>query len=93
MKTLKIYDPAMCCPTGVCGTSVDTKLVQLSNSFKSNIFIERNGRKANAKSIMSLMMLAASKGSEITLICNGEDELEAQEKIIELFANRFGENE
>lgn len=31
MKTLKIYDPAMCCPTGVCGTSVDTKLVQLSN--------------------------------------------------------------
>lgn len=70
-----------------------SKLVQLANSFKSNIFIERNGRKANAKSIMSLMMLAASKGSEISLICNGEDELEAQEKIIELFANRFGENE
>ena len=70
-----------------------SKLVQLSNSFKSNIFIERNGRKANAKSIMSLMMLAASKGSEITLICNGEDEHAAQEKIIELFANRFCENE
>ena len=31
MKTLKIYDPAMCCPTGVCGTDVDTKLVQLAN--------------------------------------------------------------
>ncbi|MCP4969863.1 MAG: arsenite efflux transporter metallochaperone ArsD [Arcobacter sp.] len=31
MKTLKIYDPAMCCPTGVCGTEVDTKLVQLAN--------------------------------------------------------------
>ena len=31
MKTLKIYDPAMCCPTGVCGTSVDTKLVQFAN--------------------------------------------------------------
>jgi len=31
MKTLKIYDPAMCCPTGVCGTDVDTRLVQLSN--------------------------------------------------------------
>ena len=31
MKTLKIYDPAMCCPTGVCGTDIDTKLVQLAN--------------------------------------------------------------
>ena len=31
MKTLKIYDPAMCCPTGVCGTDVDTTLVQLAN--------------------------------------------------------------
>lgn len=31
MKTLKIYDPAMCCPTGVCGTNIDTKLVQLAN--------------------------------------------------------------
>lgn len=31
MKTLKIYDPAMCCPTGVCGTDVDTKLVQLAS--------------------------------------------------------------
>ncbi len=41
MKTLKIYDPAMCCPTGVCGTSVDTKLVQLANFLNSlvkNIF-------------------------------------------------------
>lgn len=35
MKILKIYDPAMCCPTGVCGTSVDTKLVQLSNFLNS----------------------------------------------------------
>ena len=35
MKILKIYDPAMCCPTGVCGTSVDTKLVQLANFLNS----------------------------------------------------------
>lgn len=70
-----------------------SKLVQLANSFKANIFIERNGRKANAKSIMSLMMLAAAKGSMVNLICNGEDEQLAQEKIVELFANRFGENE
>ena len=35
MKTLKIYDPAMCCPTGVCGTDVDTTLVQLANFLSS----------------------------------------------------------
>ena len=35
MKVLKIYDPAMCCPTGVCGTEVDTKLVQLTNFLTS----------------------------------------------------------
>lgn len=35
MKTLKIYDPAMCCPSGVCGTSVDTKLVQFANFLSS----------------------------------------------------------
>ena len=35
MKTLKIYDPAMCCPTGVCGTDVDTKLVQLASFLSS----------------------------------------------------------
>ena len=46
-KTLKIYDPAMCCPTGVCGTEVDTKLVQLANFLKTldkNLFeVERFG--------------------------------------------------
>lgn len=40
MKTLKIYDPAMCCPTGVCGTNVDTKLVQLA-SFLSKLDKEK----------------------------------------------------
>jgi phosphocarrier protein len=70
-----------------------SKLVQLANTFKSEIFIERNGRKANAKSIMSLMMLAASKGSQISIICSGEDEAVALEEIIKLFNDRFGENE
>ncbi len=70
-----------------------SKLVQLANSFKADIYIERNGRRANAKSIMSLMMLAAAKGSMITLICNGVDEAEAALEIARLFANRFGELE
>lgn len=51
MKTLKIYDPAMCCPTGVCGTSVDTKLVQLANflnSLDKNMFeVKRFGLSTN----------------------------------------------
>jgi len=51
MKTLKIYDPAMCCPTGVCGTSVDTKLVQLAsflNSLDKEIFeVKRFGLSTN----------------------------------------------
>lgn len=70
-----------------------SKLVQLANSFKSDIMIARNGRQANAKSIMSLMMLAAAKGAQITVTCNGVDEETAIEKICELFADRFGENE
>jgi len=51
MKNLKIYDPAMCCPTGVCGTSVDTKLVQLANflnTLDKNIFeVKRFGLTTN----------------------------------------------
>lgn len=70
-----------------------SKLVQLANSFKSEVFIIRNGRKANAKSIMSLMMLAAAKGAQIEISCDGADEADAIEKICELFADRFGENE
>lgn len=70
-----------------------SKLVQLASSFKSDIFIERNGRKANAKSIMSLMMLAAAKGASITLSCSGSDEVSAFEQISALFGDRFGESE
>ena len=55
MKTLKIYDPAMCCPTGVCGTDVDTRLVQLAN-FLNTLDKEKyvNGSKGN-KSINQLI--------------------------------------
>ena len=70
-----------------------SKLVQLANGFKSEILIDKNGRKANAKSIMSLMMLAAAKGNPIIVSCNGEDEVDALEKICQLFADKFNENE
>lgn len=68
MKTLKIYDPAMCCPTGVCGTSVDTKLVQLSNflnSLDKNMFtVKRFGLSTNPQEYVT--------NSEVSRLLNEE---------------------
>jgi phosphocarrier protein len=70
-----------------------TKLTQTASQFKSDIWIERNGRRVNAKSIMGVMMLAASKGSTVSLEATGEDEAVAMEALIALINNRFGEPE
>ncbi len=70
-----------------------TKLTQTASQFSSEIFIERNGRRVNAKSIMGVMMLAASKGSIVTLEANGADEAKAMEALLVLINNRFGEPE
>ncbi len=70
-----------------------TKLTQTASQFKSDIWIERNGRRVNAKSIMGVMMLAASKGSTVTLETAGADEAEAMEALVTLINNRFGEPE
>jgi phosphocarrier protein len=70
-----------------------TKLTQVAAQFFSQIWIERNGRRVNAKSIMGVMMLAASKGSKITLETDGKDEAEAMEALTQLINNRFGEGE
>lgn len=67
------------------------RLTQLASSFKSNVFMSRNGRRVNAKSIMGVMMLAAAKGSTITLETDGEDELEAIDALAELINSGFGE--
>ncbi len=69
------------------------KFVTLASSFASDIKVTRNGQEVNGKSIMGVMMLAASKGSEITLIVNGNDETEAIDKLSELVQERFGEKE
>jgi len=68
-----------------------TKLTQTASQFKSDIWIERNGRRVNAKSIMGVMMLAASKGSTVTLESTGADESEAMNALLALINNRFGE--
>ena len=70
-----------------------TKLTQTAGQFKSDIWIERNGRRVNAKSIMGVMMLAASKGSTVTLEATGVDEVVAMEALMALINNRFGEPE
>ena len=70
-----------------------TKLTQTASQFSSEIFIERNGRRVNAKSIMGVMMLAASKGSIVTLEANGADEATAMDALLALINNRFGESE
>jgi len=67
------------------------RLTQLASRFKSNVFMSRNGRRVNAKSIMGVMMLAAAKGSSITLETEGEDEAEAMEALSGLISSGFGE--
>jgi phosphocarrier protein HPr len=70
-----------------------TKLTQTASQFASEIWIERNNRRVNAKSIMGVMMLAASKGSIVTLETSGPDEKAALDALINLINSRFGEPE
>lgn len=70
-----------------------TKLTQTASKFASEIWISRNGRRVNAKSIMGVMMLAAAKGSIITLEANGADEQAAIKALSDLIADYFGEGE
>jgi phosphocarrier protein len=69
------------------------KLTQLASSFPCEVWLERNGRRVNAKSIMGVMMLAAAKGSTITIDTQGEQDDEALMAIQDLVADRFGEGE
>jgi phosphocarrier protein len=69
------------------------KLTQTSSKFKSGIFISRNGRRVNAKSIMGVMMLAAGLGSTVELETDGEDEEAAMAAVEKLFADKFDEGE
>lgn len=70
-----------------------TKLTQTASQFGSEVWITRNGRRVNAKSIMGVMMLAAAKGSIITLETDGTDEQAAMDALTTLIADYFGEGE
>jgi phosphocarrier protein HPr len=69
------------------------KLTQLAGSFKCEVWLSRNGRRVNAKSIMGVMMLAAAKGSSLSIETDGPDEDEAMQALTQLIADRFGESE
>ena len=69
------------------------KLTEVAGRFKSSVWVSRNGRRVNAKSIMGVMMLAAAKGSTLVVETEGPDEQEALAAVTRLITNRFEEND
>ena len=69
------------------------KLTRLAATFPCEIFMSRNRRRINAKSIMGVMMLAAGLGTEVEIDCHGEQEAEALENLLALINDKFGEGE
>jgi phosphocarrier protein len=66
-------------------------LVQTTKNFSSNIYLERNNDRINAKSIMGIITLGASFGTELKIIAEGEDEEAAVEAVVKLFESKFEE--
>ena len=69
------------------------KLTQLAGQFKSEVWMSRQGRRVNAKSIMGVMMLAAAKGVQVEIETDGTDEEAAMQALTELIRDKFGEGE
>lgn len=69
------------------------KFTQLAGKFKSEVWVSRNGRRVNGKSIMGVMMLAAGKGSKVMLETEGADERECFDAMLLLVNDKFGEGE
>ena len=70
-----------------------TFFIQKANEFKCSIWIEREERKVNAKSLLGVLSLGVVKGGEINIIAEGEDEVEAMDALMELIESNFGEGE
>lgn len=66
-------------------------LVKTANRFASDVFVEKDGVEVNGKSIMGILMLAATKGSKVTLKAEGKDAGQAVQMIGKLIENKFGE--
>jgi phosphocarrier protein len=69
------------------------KLTQTASAFQSEVWITRNGRRVNAKSIMGVMMLAAGQGSSVSVEATGADAEQALAAILQLIGDKFGEGE
>ena len=69
------------------------KLTQTASKFAAEIWLSRNGRRVNAKSIMGVMMLAAGKGSRIVIETDGADADAAMSAVVGLIEDKFGEGE
>lgn len=69
------------------------KLTQLAAKFQSDVWLTRNARRVNAKSIMGVMMLAAGMGARVTLEADGPDETECVAALSALINDKFGEGE
>ncbi|MCY3769394.1 MAG: HPr family phosphocarrier protein [Gammaproteobacteria bacterium] len=68
-------------------------LVKMCTGFKSSIRLHKDEKCADSKSIMGVLMLAATQGTELTLIAEGEDAQSAAEQVEKLFEDCFGEGE
>jgi phosphocarrier protein len=69
------------------------KLVATASRFSSSVKLLKDGKAADAKSIMAVMMMAAGKGSKLTVQCDGDDEAAALAAVDALILDRFGEDE
>jgi len=69
------------------------RLTEVATGFAAEVWLSRNGRRVNAKSIMGVMMLAAGKGSRVLIEADGEDAEAAVQALGKLIAERFGEEE
>jgi phosphocarrier protein HPr len=69
------------------------KLTQLAGNFPCEVWMERGGRRINAKSIMGVMMLSAGRGAKVTIDTEGDRADEAMAAILGLIADKFGEAE
>jgi phosphocarrier protein len=69
------------------------KLTKLAAGFRSEVFMSRNGRRVNAKSIMGVMMLAAGLGTDVEIEIDGEDEAQAMQALVALIGDKFGEGQ
>lgn len=66
-------------------------LVEIASKFESEIWIEKDGQEANGKSIMSLLLLSAEKGSKIKIKAEGPDAEEAVKALVSIVEKKFGE--